>query len=54
MVDDVAERAAKEVESQSHERVWATLAVMGVAAATIARLGEEAQHQMIDDVEAQA
>ena len=53
MVDDAAERAMKEDASQSHERVRAALAKMGIVVAMIARLGEEARRQMIDDVEAQ-
>ena len=52
MVDDAAERATKEVASRSRKRVWAALAEMGVMAAMIARLGEEARHRMINDMEA--
>jgi hypothetical protein len=54
VVDDATEWAMKEVASWSHERVQASLAKMGIIASTIARLGEEARRQMIDDVEAQA
>jgi hypothetical protein len=53
VVDDAAKQAARKVASWSHERVWVALAKMGFVAATIARLGEEARRQMIDDVEAQ-
>ena len=52
MVDDMAEQAMKEVASRSHERVQATLAEMGIIAAMITRLGEEARRQMINDMEA--
>lgn len=41
MVDDVAERAVREVTTQSHERVQVALAEMGVVVATIAKLGVE-------------
>jgi hypothetical protein len=54
VVDDVAERVTTEVASRSHERVRAALTEMGVVATMIARLGAEARHQMIDDVDAQA
>lgn len=42
VVDDAAERATREVASQSHEGVQATLAKMGDLVATVARLGVEA------------
>ena len=38
VVDDATERVTREVASQSCERIHATLAEMGVAAAMVARL----------------
>lgn len=54
VVDDATERATREVASQSRERIQATLAEMGDAAAMVARLSAEAYHRMIDEVEVQA
>jgi hypothetical protein len=52
--DDAAERDMKDAASRSCKRVWAALAKMGIVVTTIARLGEEARRQMIEDAEAQA
>jgi hypothetical protein len=41
----------KEVASRSYERVWVALTEMGIAVASISRLGKEAQRQMINDME---
>ena len=40
----------REVASQSHERIQATLAEMGDVATTVARLSAEASCRMIDEV----